>query len=137
MRVRVLVLGLAFFGFAVALAVQPYIASGHNPSLNKPCTVTGTNGADLLQGTPGPDVICGLGGNDTIGGNSGSDIIRGGAGSDRLQGDLGNDVLLGGAGNDWLWARDGVHDHVNGGNGYDRYRYDQSIDKLKNVEAKM
>jgi hypothetical protein len=67
-RVRVLVLGLAFFGFAVALAVQPYVASGHSPRLSKPCTVVGTNGPDLLQGTAGPDVICGLGGSDTIGG---------------------------------------------------------------------
>ena len=98
MRVRVLVLGLAFFGFAVALAVQPYVASGHNPRLNKPCTVVGTSGPDLLQGTAGPDVICGLGGSDTIGGNSGNDIIRGGAGNDRIQGDSGTDVLQGGAG---------------------------------------
>ena len=40
-------------------------------------------------------------------------------------------------GADWLWARDGRHDHVNGGKGYDRYRYDQSIDGLLGVEAKM
>jgi Ca2+-binding RTX toxin-like protein len=98
MRVRVLVLGLAFFGFAVALAVQPYVASGHSPNLHKPCTVKGTPGADLLQGTSGPDVICGYGGNDTIGGSSGSDIVRGGPGSDRIQGDSGADVLLGGSG---------------------------------------
>ena len=38
---------------------------------------------------------------------------------------------------DWLWARDGTHDHVYGGPGYDRYRYDQSIDRLQGVEAKM
>ena len=54
-----------------------------------------------------------------------------------MQGDSGIDVLQGGAGDDWLWARDGRHDHVNGGKGYDRYRYDQSIESLLAVEAKM
>ena len=88
--------GLAFFGFAVALAVQPYVAAGHTPNLNKHCTITGTSGPDLLQGTAGADVICGLGGADTIGGNSGNDIIRGGPGNDRIQGDSGIDVLQGG-----------------------------------------
>ena len=44
---------------------------------------------------------------------------------------------IGGYGDDWLWARDGQHDHVNGGRGYDRYRYDQSIDVKIAVEAKM
>jgi Ca2+-binding RTX toxin-like protein len=137
MRVRVLVLGLAFFGIAVALAVQPYVASGHTPKLNKPCTIKGTSGPDLLQGTSGNDVICGYGGDDTIGGNNGNDILRGGKGADRLQGDVGRDVLMGGGGSDWLWARDGLHDHVKGGGGYDRYRYDQSIDSLHSVEVKM
>jgi hypothetical protein len=132
MRVRVLVFGLSFFGLAVALAVQPYLASGHTPDLSRPCTVTGTAGPDLLQGTAGNDVICGLGGNDTMGGNSGNDILRGGPGNDRMQGDSGADVLQGGPGDDWLWGRDGRH-----GRGYDRYRYDQSIDRLVAVEAKM
>jgi len=137
MRVRVLVLGLAFFGFAVALAVQPYLASGHNPNLKKPCTIVGTSGPDLLGGTSGNDVICGRGGADTIGGNSGSDIIRGGGGSDRIQGDSGADVLQGDSGDDWLWARDGRHDHVKGGRGYDRYRVDGTLDKKTSVEAPM
>ncbi|MGH3040546.1 MAG: calcium-binding protein [Gaiellaceae bacterium] len=137
MRVRVLVLGLAFFGFAVALAVQPHVASGHSPKLQKPCTVKGTSGADLLQGTSGPDVICGYGGNDTIGASSGNDIVCDGPGNDRIQGDGGADVLQGGSGSDSIWARDGRHDHVNGGRGFDRYRYDQSIDRKVNVEAKM
>jgi Ca2+-binding RTX toxin-like protein len=137
MRVRVLVLGLAFFGCAIALAVQPYLAHGHNPRLNKPCTIVGTSGPDLLQGTPDHDVICGRGGDDTIGGNSGNDIIRGGGGDDRIQGDSGADVLQGKGGDDWLWARDGQHDHVKGGRGFDRYRYDQSIDRLSGVEALM
>ena len=137
MRIRVLVLGFALFAVAIAVAVQPYVASGHSPNLSKPCTITGTAGNDLLQGTSGADVICGLAGNDTIGANAGNDIIRAGPGADRIQGDSGVDVLQGGDGNDWLWARDGQHDHVNGGRGYDRYRFDQSLDRKLGVEAKM
>ena len=52
MRVRVLVLGLAFFGFAVALAVQPYVASGHTPNLKRACTVTGTSGPISSRAPP-------------------------------------------------------------------------------------
>ena len=136
MRVRVLVLGLAFFGLATLLAVQPYLASGTTRSCRSRARSWDVR-PDLLQGTAGNDVICGRGGADTIGGNAGNDIIRGGGGSDRLQGDSGSDVLLGEGGNDWLWARDGQHDHVKGGRGYDRYRYDQSIDRLRSVEALM
>jgi Ca2+-binding RTX toxin-like protein len=137
MRVRVLVLGLAFFGCAIMVAVQPYLASAHSPKLSKPCTIVGTPGPDLLAGTEENDVICGKGGDDTIGGSGGNDIIRGGGGDDRIQGDSGRDVLMGQGGSDWLWARDGKHDHVKGGRGFDYYRYDQSIDRLSGVEAKM
>jgi Ca2+-binding RTX toxin-like protein len=42
---------------------------------------------DTLVGTPGNDVICGRGGGDVIAGRGGTDIISGGAGSDTL--DLG------------------------------------------------
>lgn len=136
-RLRVLVLGLSFFTVAIALAVQPHLAAGHSPDLSKRCTIVGTKGADVLSGTQGRDVICGRGGNDTISGSGGADIIRGGRGADLLQGDGGRDVLQGGRGNDWLWARDGVHDHVNGGRGYDRYRPDQSIDRMVALEAEM
>jgi Ca2+-binding RTX toxin-like protein len=137
MRVRVLVLGLVFFASAIALAVAPHVAVGHTPDLSRPCTITGTGGADLLAGTPGPDVICGLGGNDVIGAGGGNDIIRAGAGADRIQGDGGKDVLWGGRGNDWIWSRDGGHDHVHGGPGYDRYRVDKPLDVRAAVEAVM
>jgi Ca2+-binding RTX toxin-like protein len=137
MRLRVLVGGLAFFAVAVALATAPLVAQGHSVNVWKPCTIVGTAGDDLLGGTSGPDVICGRGGNDTIGGNGGNDIIRAGPGSDRIQGDAGKDVLMGQGGNDWLWGRDGVHDHVNGGKGYDRYRADRSLDRVRYCEAVM
>jgi Ca2+-binding RTX toxin-like protein len=137
MRLRVLVGGLTFFALAILAAVAPFMAQGHSVNVKKPCTITGTSGADLLGGTPGPDVICGLGGNDTIGGGGGNDVIRGGGGNDRLQGDHGRDAVLGQAGNDRIWVRDGLHDHASGGKGYDRYRVDQSIDSKSGFEATM
>lgn len=48
------------------------------------CTITGTDGPDVLVGTAGDDVICGLGGADTIYGGDGDDIILGGPGDDRI-----------------------------------------------------
>jgi len=134
---RVLFGGLAFFVVAIAVAVMPFVAQGHTVNVWKPCTIKGTSGADLLGGTSGPDVICGFGGDDTIGGNGGNDIIRAGSGKDRIQGDAGNDILMGQAGADWIWARDGLHDHVLCGKGYDRYRADRSLDKKSGCEAVM
>ena len=64
------------------------------------CTITGTNGSDLLIGTAGPDVLCGLNGDDLILGGSGNDILRGGKGKDVLVGGLGTDTLDGGQGKD-------------------------------------
>jgi Ca2+-binding RTX toxin-like protein len=137
MHPRVLVSGLAFFGVALLVAVLPLVAQGHTVKTNTPCTITGTSGQDLLMGTPGRDVICGLGGNDTIGAGGGNDVIRAGPGADRIQGDAGRDALLGQNGNDLIWARDGRHDHVNGGRGRDRYRVDGTLDRMVSVEARM
>ena len=102
------------------------------------CTVTGTQGNDILSGTPGPDVICGLGGRDTIHasggddlllGGSGDDWLFGGSGADRLaagQGDdrlipgTGNDVSFGGPGNDTSNRTSAGEDRWHGGTGKDR-----------------
>jgi CSLREA domain-containing protein len=64
------------------------------------CTITGTNGSDLLIGTPGADVLCGLNGDDLILGGNGNDILRGGKGKDVLIGGQGIDTLDGGQGKD-------------------------------------
>jgi Tol biopolymer transport system component len=73
------------------------------------CTITGTEGDDVLKGTRGDDVVCGLGGDDRIlGGPGGDDLLLGGDGRDRLVGGGGADVLQGEGGNDVLDARDGV-----------------------------
>jgi len=59
------------------------------------CTITGTNGNDILIGTRGDDVICGFGGNGIIVGRGGDDRIFGGAGNDAIFGSRGNDALFG------------------------------------------
>lgn len=137
MRVRVLIGGLTFFAAAMLAAVAPYVAESHGPDRTKPCTIRGTQGPDFINGTSRADVICGLGGDDTLSGLGGNDVIRGGKGADRLEGGLGNDALLGQAGNDRLWSRDGLHDHIVGGRGYDRYRIDGLLDRKRGVEDRL
>lgn len=66
------------------------------------CSITGTNGADVLVGTAGHDVICGLRGADTIKGKAGDDVLRGGKGPDLIRGGPGFDVCRGGAGKDTI-----------------------------------
>lgn len=63
------------------------------------CTITGTDGRDVLRGTGGDDVICGFGGDDILIGFSGDDLLIGGAG---------RDTLLGGWGETSSWEVPGV-----------------------------
>jgi hypothetical protein len=89
-------------------------------SPDAPCTITGTNGDDLLIGTPGDDVICGGPGDDMIFGGGGNDVLIGDAGNDSLFGEDGNDLLLGGPGEDAL----------DGGNGNDNLQGEEGRDTL-------
>jgi hypothetical protein len=68
--------------------------------LDRPATIVGTPGNDLLTGTPGSDVIAGLQGNDAIAGLGGNDVLCGDDGSDRLDGGDGADTLDSGPGVD-------------------------------------
>ena len=102
-------------GDAPAAVANPHkVADGWSPSWQRvpgaACTITGTEGRDVLTGTAGRDVICGLGGNDTIKGLGGRDLLMGGAGADTVLGGAGRDVVLGERGADAL----------NGGGGRDR-----------------
>lgn len=93
-----------------------------------PCTITGTDGDDLIIGTDGDDVICAGAGDDIVLGLDGDDIIRGGKGNDTIDGGKGDDVLGGGAGGDYLIGGEGddiAHgatgeDLLDGGEGDDR-----------------
>ncbi len=110
-----------FFGIEDPIARMSFaLSTGRGGGLGAECTITGTEGDDVLIGTPGDDVICGLGGNDTIKGGRGNDIIRGGLGDDIIDGDNGRDTLFGGRGNDTL----------NGGKGQDRLLGGRGNDQL-------
>ena len=89
------------------------------PSLAPGCTISGTDGNDLLVGTPGNDVICGLGGDDTLIGLGGNDRLVGGDGNDWLAGGPGEDFLTSGTGDDRVDARDGDYDVIVNDGGYD------------------
>jgi Ca2+-binding RTX toxin-like protein len=106
-------------------ATAPQVDVGRRQNVT--CTITGTDGDDLLRGTPGDDVMCGLGGDDRIFGGAGADLIAGGDGDDRIsggaggdhaQGDVGRDRIRGGKGPDELWGRRG-RDRLLGGRGND------------------
>ena len=83
------------------------------------CTITGTDGDDVLVGTEQADVICGLGGNDILHGRAGNDTLNGGMGNDQLYGGPGADTLRGGKGADRLYGHAG-NDTLRGGKGADR-----------------
>jgi hypothetical protein len=94
-------------------------AGGGTSGVKPACTITGTNGSDVLRGTPERDVLCGLRGNDVIKGRGGADVIRGAAGRDKIYGQRGRDRLLGGGGPDLLEGGPG-RDVLRGGPGRDR-----------------
>jgi len=102
-------------------------------SVAVPCTLSGTDGSDVISATAAADAVCARGGNDavdalggddavlggtgddTIAGGAGSDYLAGGPGDDRLIGGPGADVLVGGPGRDEFDARDGVRDIIYAG----------------------
>jgi hypothetical protein len=96
------VLRHAFATRDVEHALRPVIGVEEFGSSPRPCTITGTEGADRLRGTPGDDVICGLSGDDVIDAGDGDDAVFGDAGDDRLSGGDGADTLYGGDGDDAL-----------------------------------
>ena len=102
------------------------------------CTITGTDGPDVLTGTAGPDVICGLDGNDIIRSLGGSDIVFAGEGEDFVSssggrdivfGEDGNDILVGGSGNDLL-VGGLLGDRIFGGSGNDIVFGNSGADRL-------
>jgi Ca2+-binding RTX toxin-like protein len=91
------------------------------------CTITGTEGRDVIYGTTGADVICGLGGNDIIIARGGADVVYAGTGSDLVFAGSGPDVVWAGDGNDWVYGGrgddviygEGGNDVLIGGRGND------------------
>ena len=108
----------AFATNDVERALRPVIGVEEFSASPRPCTITGTAGADTLRGTGGDEVICGLGGDDVIEGGGGGDALMGDAGNDRLAGGDGDDTLYGGDGDDSLDGERG-RDVLSGGAGVD------------------
>lgn len=109
-------LGLMVGCQRVEPASQPARA---DPAAPTGCTLTGTDGDDVLNGTAGNDTICGLAGNDVLMGFGGSDLLRGGGGSDALFGGEQDDEMRGGSGIDMLSGELGA-DLLRGGRDADR-----------------
>jgi len=99
-----------------------------DPFLNKPATINGDAGDDIILSGAAADVINGGAGTDFIYGRGGNDFIFGDNGRDYLYGDDGNDVVMGGNENDVVWGGSGA-DVLNGGSGFD-YLYGFGGDDL-------
>src|SRR2546423_6319473 len=80
--VRIFRLIFSLRAFALVLVFLAVL--GGSASAEPTCTISGTDGDDVLVGTPGPDVICALGGNDLISGLGGADTLLGGDGQGLL-----------------------------------------------------
>jgi Ca2+-binding RTX toxin-like protein len=108
---RALVIGTTTVAFTVALVATSADATSPVDARRPACTITGTNGDDVLRGTDGADVICARRGDDTVHGRGGDDILRLGPGSDSFDGDAGNDRVYAGPGVD-LGAGDRGDDRI-------------------------
>jgi Ca2+-binding RTX toxin-like protein len=91
---------------------------------DRPSTISGLGGNDVLRGSTGADTIDGGAGDDDIDAGYGDDIITGGPGRDHISGDL----RSGGCGpvwcdlpfgNDTIYAQDGEVDSISCGYGQD------------------
>jgi hypothetical protein len=92
----------AFATAEMRRALRPVMGVEEFNNHPRGCTVTGTDGGDVLHGTASADVICGLGGDDVVIAAGGDDVVFGDAGRDRVQGGAGDDTLYGGEGDDVL-----------------------------------
>lgn len=77
-----------------------------------------------------PVSLDGGGGGDMLHGGSDTDAIDGGGGADSILGGLGRDQITAGGGGDTIDVKDGERDSVNCGSGKDKVRKDRR-DKLK------
>ncbi|MDB0039262.1 hypothetical protein N9F54_01715 [Actinomycetota bacterium] len=118
------------FKFFLRDEVPEYMKTARVALSSNPCTITGTDGDDVLVGTSGDDVICGLGGDDIIFGRGGNDTLVGGKGDDLLAGGAGDDTIYGSSGDDRIAGGSG-DDTLNGGIGDDLLRGASGDDTLQ------
>ena len=103
------VLREAFADRDMERSLRPVIGIEEFGASPRPCTITGTPGADRLRGTSRDDVICAGEGDDRVEARGGDDAVFGDAGDDRIEGGSGDDTLYGGDG----------RDRLDGGSGWD------------------
>jgi Ca2+-binding RTX toxin-like protein len=72
---------------------------------------------------------------DTLSGNGDQNVVHGMAGDDVVEGGGGTDSLAGGPGDDWIFALDGVTDHIGCQDGYDFVLADRQDDVGGDCEA--
>jgi hypothetical protein len=96
------VLREAFADRDMERSLRPVIGIEEFGASPRPCTITGTPGADRLRGTSRDDVICAGEGDDRVEARSGDDAVFGDGGEDRVDGGAGDDTLYGGDGRDRL-----------------------------------
>ena len=98
-------------------------------------------GDDWVQAHSGNDYVFGNAGADILYGASGHDEIYGGGGRDTLNGGCpstctaGSNYLNGGNHDDTIYAENNFADVVNGGDGFDTCRVDQSLDGWSECEV--
>jgi Ca2+-binding RTX toxin-like protein len=102
--------------------------------VDRPSTLSGLGGNDILKGSNGADTIDGGAGDDDIDAGYGDDTITGGPGRDRISADL----RTGGCGpvwcdlpfgNDTIYAQDGEADSISCGSGQDTV-YADAVDTV-------
>jgi len=106
-------------------------------------TLTGSDGADVIDALRGNDLVHGAGGNDSIDGGGGADRLFGDAGNDDLDGGRGHDALSGGEGDDDLEGGGGAdrldggagNDTLHGGAGADAFHYGSGSDVIEDFRA--
>ena len=99
-------------------------------------SLTGYDGADVLEGGAGNDTLTAKAGDDSLSGGEGNDTLNGDDGNDQLVGGLDDDTLNGGNGDDVLMGGSG-DDIIDGGYGNDRILFSRgdNQDSLTNYDA--
>lgn len=101
---------------------------------DRPVSLDGGLGADLLETSTAADTLAGGqgndeldsgGGDDNVSGGDGKDSIHAGEGNDTIDGGYGSDAIDAGAGNDHVEVADGFADSIQCGAGTDSVNADQ------------
>ena len=99
------------FARSTVIRVEIDLGAGNDTAdlsgLDRPASVIGAKGNDLLIGGNGNDLISGGAGNDTLEGGAGSDVLTGLGGDDSIVGNSGDDIIALGMGNDFAAGGDG------------------------------